>query len=304
MSEPLLEVVDLRVDLSGRVILSGLSFALSVGQRLAVVGPNGSGKTTLIRALYGSVPHQAGQIRLGGRAIEGLSARSLAQEVAVVRQDEPQAFDFSVEGMVRLGRSPFLPLLGGESADDRRLVDEALITMELSALRARSLATLSGGERQRVLLARALAQTPRLLLLDEPTNHLDVRHQQELLAAVERPGLTVVAALHDLNAAADWADQVLVLDAGRIALDLYFSLALQASPSCERASRVRPRSSLPTSSVEASSCLGCTTRQIPLLGEANSQATLPVARSTADSPLSLSSSTNRFPSNSANCGEL
>lgn len=216
MSEPFLEVGELRVELSGRVILSGLSFVLSVGQRLAVVGPNGSGKTTLIRALYGSVPHQAGQIRLGGRGIEGLSARQLAQEVAVVRQDEPQAFDFSVEGMVRLGRSPFLPLLGGESADDHRLVDEALTTMALGALRARSLATLSGGERQRVLLARALAQTPKLLLLDEPTNHLDVRHQLELLAAVERPGLTVVAALHDLNAAADWADQVLVLDAGRI----------------------------------------------------------------------------------------
>ncbi|MBK6684089.1 MAG: ABC transporter ATP-binding protein [Deltaproteobacteria bacterium] len=216
MSEPVLEVQDLGVELSARPILSGISFGLAAGQRLAVVGPNGSGKTTLIRALYGSVPHQTGQIRLAGRAIEGVSARSLAQEVAVVRQDEPQAFDFSVEGMVRLGRSPFLPLLGGESPEDRRVVDEALATMELTPLRGRSLATLSGGERQRVLLARALAQTPKLLLLDEPTNHLDVRHQLELLAAVERPGLTVVAALHDLNAASDWADQVLLLDAGRI----------------------------------------------------------------------------------------
>lgn len=217
MSEPSCAVEGLGVHLGGREVLSSVDFVLDEGERLAVVGPNGSGKTTLIRALCGAVPRSSGSVRLLGQPLEGYSRRQLAQQVAVLRQEEDFAFDFTVEGMVRLGRSPFQPAWGGMSSVDHTRVEEVLATLELGPLRHRSLGTLSGGERQRALLGRALAQTPRLLLLDEPTNHLDIRHQLDLLAAVARPGLTVVAALHDLNAAADWADQVLLLHAGRVA---------------------------------------------------------------------------------------
>ncbi len=210
-----IEVRDLAVDLGGRRILDGVTFSVDEGAFSVVVGPNGSGKTTLIRSLYRAVGRAGGSIELDGVSVDALDRRALGRKIAVLRQEPELAFDFLVEELVMMGRSPYQGLFDPDSRDDREIVERSLELTDALTLRRRNYSTLSGGERQRVLLARALAQRPRILLLDEPTNHLDVRHQLDVLGRVRELGLTVLAALHDLNLADRFSTQVLVLDGGR-----------------------------------------------------------------------------------------
>jgi iron complex transport system ATP-binding protein len=208
------------VALDGRPVLRGLSLRIPGGSRLGLIGPNGSGKTTLLRAIAGLVPHQ-GEIRVGDAAGASLSRRELARRIALVPQSPAIPAGITVGDYVLLGRTPYIPYLGTESRRDLGVVVSVLDHLDLAALAARRLDSLSGGERQRAVLARALAQQAPVLLLDEPTTGLDVGHQQQVLELVDTLrhdlGLTVVSALHDLTLAGQFADQLVLLDGGRVA---------------------------------------------------------------------------------------
>jgi iron complex transport system ATP-binding protein len=212
-----LQAADVRVRLGGKPVLHGVDLTVPPGTWHAVLGPNGAGKSTLLRAVAGLLPHH-GEIRVGGEVVAGLSAKARARLVAYVPQQPQLPDDVTVAAYVLLGRTPHLGYFGVESAHDRAVADAALARLDLAALASRRLGTLSGGERQRVVLARALAQQAKVLLLDEPTTALDLGHQQQVLDLVDElrtgEGLTVVATLHDLSVAAQYADAVTLLVSG------------------------------------------------------------------------------------------
>jgi len=199
----------------------GLSFTIERGEVFGVIGPNSAGKTSLLRLLTGVLSPQRGEIRLAGRPIGALRPWELAREVAVVPQEAPRPFPFTVEQLVLMGRYPHAPRRFFEDAADAAAARDAMIATETQALATLPLERLSGGERQRALLARALAQEPRLLVLDEPTAHLDLRYQAETAALLRRlnreRGMTILLVSHDLNLAGELCDRLLLLRAGEIA---------------------------------------------------------------------------------------
>jgi len=200
--------------------LDGVSLQIPKGEFAGVVGPNGSGKTTLLRVIHSLITPQRGVVWLRGADVAGLTARQVASVVAVVPQQPQHVFGFSVQDIVMMGRFPHIPLFAAESKADVAAVREAMERTRTWSLRARPVDGLSGGERQRVLLARALAQAPEVLLLDEPTAHLDIRYQlemMELIAGLNAEGLTVIAALHDLNLASMFCRLLVLLHDGGIA---------------------------------------------------------------------------------------
>lgn len=196
--------------------VDGVSLTVPDDGVLGLVGPNGSGKTTLLRTLYGAVTPTAGQVLLDGSPLTDLRRKEVARRIAVVAQEHTDTgTPMSVAELVMLGRLPHQGFTAQVSASDRAVVGDALASVGLADLASREVAVLSGGERQRALIARALAQQTRHVLLDEPTNHLDVRFQHEVLELVSGlPGAAVV--LHDLNLAARYCDQTVVLDHGRV----------------------------------------------------------------------------------------
>lgn len=197
-------------------LLQPTSFDLSSGRVLGIVGPNGAGKTTLLRLLYRYHKPRTGQVLVDGTDIWSLTAQAAAQRVAAVLQEQPSDFALTVAEIVTLGRTPHRRGFAGMTgARDARIIQDALERLNLQDLAQRHLSTLSGGERQRVMVARALAQEPRLLILDEPTNHLDIRHQLEVLDLIRTLPLTIVTSLHDLNLAAHVCDDLLLLQGGR-----------------------------------------------------------------------------------------
>jgi iron complex transport system ATP-binding protein len=214
-----LSVENLTCRYGTRTVLSDFTLGVSRGDFLAVVGPNGSGKSTLVKAISRTLRPASGRITLGGRDIVRMRPRDLARELALVAQETAVEFDFTAEEVVLLGRLPHLARFRGESERDRQAVREAMAVTNTLHLKDRVITGLSGGERQRVLVARGLAQEPSLLILDEPTAHLDIAHQVELLDLTRRlnreQGLTVIAVLHDLNLAAQYAGRLLMMKEGR-----------------------------------------------------------------------------------------
>jgi iron complex transport system ATP-binding protein len=213
-------IQDLRVDLGGVRILDGLDLTASPGEWVTVIGPNGAGKSTLLRAVGGLLPF-TGSISLFGTGSARLRRRERARLVAMVAQSPVVPPGMAVFDYVLLGRTPYVPPLGRESAVDLAAVYDVLVGLDLERFAGRELETLSGGERQRVFLARALAQGAPLLLLDEPTSALDIGHQQEVLELVDAlrlsRGLTVLATMHDLSVAGEYADRMVLLADGRVA---------------------------------------------------------------------------------------
>ena len=207
------------VALGGRNVVDGVSFAVDRGEWVTLIGPNGAGKTTLLRAIAALVPHR-GRITIDREEIQRLGRREVARRVAVVPQAPLMPAGMTVREYVLLGRTPYLSYLGREGRGDLAAVERALATLDLVTLAARQLGTLSGGERQRAVLARALAQEAPLVLLDEPTAALDAGRQQEALELIDRlrleAGLTVLAAMHDLTLAGQYASRLLLLSAGLI----------------------------------------------------------------------------------------
>ncbi len=199
----------------GDGILQPVSLSLAPGRVLGVLGANGAGKSTLLRMIYRFYTPRSGRVLLDGQDIHTMPARAVAQRVAAVLQEQPTDFALTVAEIVALGRAPHRRALSGPSLNDAHIVDHALERLSLQDFAQRAFGTLSGGERQRVMVARALAQEPRLIVLDEPTNHLDIRHQLEVLRLVRTLGATVVASLHDLNLVKGFADDLLVLQGGK-----------------------------------------------------------------------------------------
>ena len=214
-----LELRGVSVLLGGADVLVDVSAAVDRGEWVAVVGPNGAGKSTLLRAIAGLVRF-TGTVRVGGDDASALARAELARRIAVVPQEPLLPPDMRVADYVLLGRTPHLGYLGSEGPGDIAAVVSALERLDLLAFARRKLRTLSGGERQRVVLARALAQEAPLLVLDEPTTALDVGRQQHVLELVDglrrHEGLTVVAAMHDLTVAAQFAGRLILLDGGRV----------------------------------------------------------------------------------------
>jgi len=214
-----LEVREVSVSLDGHEIVRQVSLSVADGEWVTVIGPNGAGKSTLLRAVGGLVRWQ-GAIELFGRPAAALGRRERARLVAMVPQDPVVPPGMVVVEYVLLGRTPYIPPLGRESAADLAAVDAVLERLDLVGFAGRRLESLSGGERQRVFLARALAQGAKLLLLDEPTTALDIGHQQEVLELVDQlrrdAGLTVLATMHDLSIAGEYADRMVLLAGGAV----------------------------------------------------------------------------------------
>jgi iron complex transport system ATP-binding protein len=214
-----ISVAGLTVRLDGALIVDGVDLDVARGEWVTIIGPNGAGKSTALRAIGGLLPFD-GTVALDGVPVARLHRRERAKTIATVAQSPVVPPAMQVFDYVLLGRTPYVPPLGRESATDLAAVAEVLAILDLSALAARRLDTLSGGERQRVFLARALAQGARILLLDEPTSALDIGHQQEVLELVDRlrleRDLTVLATMHDLTSAGEYADRLVLLAAGRV----------------------------------------------------------------------------------------
>lgn len=211
-----LELAGVSAEIDSHPILTGVDLVAAPGEFVALIGPNGSGKSTLLRTIYRALRPKAGVISLDGEDLWRMRARHAARHRAVVTQHGDVDAGFSVTEVVGTGRAPHKGLLDREDDTDRAVVAESLERVDMSWAADRLLSTLSGGERQRVLVARALAQQAPLLVLDEPTNHLDVRAQLGLLDLIGSLGLTLLAALHDLDHAAAYGDQVVVLQHGRV----------------------------------------------------------------------------------------
>ncbi len=211
----------------GRWVLQDVTLQVQPGEILGIVGPNGSGKTSLLKLLAKLAAPQTGDMLLFGRKLAALSQEDTAQTVAFVPQETSHSFPFTVAETVLMGRFPHRQRsrwslgFGWEDQEDCRAAAQAMETMDIAHLAARLVTDLSGGERQRTMIARALAQMPRVLLLDEPTAFLDLQHQLDICSVLRRlrdeRGLTVVIVSHDLNLASQYCDRIAMLKDGRVA---------------------------------------------------------------------------------------
>jgi iron complex transport system ATP-binding protein len=199
-----------------RIIIKGVTFQARPGHMVGLIGPNGSGKSSLLRLICRLRRSAAGVITLDGQALATFDRRRLAQRMALVEQQVSTDTPITVLDAVRLGRVPHRGALSPWSSADDTAVEAALNQVNLLPHAHSSWHTLSGGERQRTQIARALAQSPSELLLDEPTNHLDVRHQLDLLSLISSLPTTVIVAIHDLNMAARFCKELILLCGGAI----------------------------------------------------------------------------------------
>ncbi|HEY3504850.1 MAG TPA: ABC transporter ATP-binding protein [Actinocatenispora sp.] len=221
MTGALLTARSVGVRIGAATLLADVDVDVPEGGWLTIIGPNGAGKSTLLRALAGLLPHD-GTVTVAGQPTARLHRRERARLIALVPQNPVVPPGMSVLDYTLLGRTPYIAPLAVEGASDLAAARDVLDRLDLSGFADRTLDTLSGGERQRVYLARALAQGARLLLLDEPTSALDIGHQQDVLDLVDElrtadgAPLTVVATMHDLSVAGEYAEEILLLDAGRV----------------------------------------------------------------------------------------
>ena len=215
-----MEADEITFSYNGTPILDQVSLVIGPGTMVGVIGPNGAGKSTLVRLLSRVLIPASGKVLLNRIGIERWRPADLATVLAVVPQDPELPPAFTAWEMVLMGRAPYLGWMGNESEHDREVVRHAMEAARIEHLAGRYVSQLSGGERQRVVVARALAQEPRVLLLDEPTSHLDINHQVETLGLIRRlvknEGLAALAIFHDLNLAAQYCDELVLLDEGRV----------------------------------------------------------------------------------------
>jgi iron complex transport system ATP-binding protein len=213
------KVDGLRFSYNGKSVLKDLDLPVREGEFLGLVGPNGSGKTTLLKNIGGVLEPDNGTVYLDGEEIPRIPIKEIATKVAALQQETTVGFDFTVREVVEMGRFPHLDRFERHSDGDLRAVERAIDVTDLRDFTDRYVNQLSGGEKQRVFLALALAQEPDLLLLDEPTASLDINYQikiMETVKSLQSEGLTVVAAIHDLNLAAQYADRVALLCDGSV----------------------------------------------------------------------------------------
>ena len=216
----MIELKNISLGYNGWTVLNNMTLKAVSGGLLGLIGPNGSGKSTVIKGMTRVINPYSGHIFIDGRDVESMKREELARLVATVPQNPvlPQAF--TVFEVVLMGRTPHLGLLRYEGKEDMIIAWRAMEATQTESLAERRVGELSGGERQRVVIARALTQQPKIILLDEPTAHLDINHQTEILDLVKRlcleQSLTVIAALHDLNLAAQYCDWLVMLNGGSV----------------------------------------------------------------------------------------
>jgi ABC-type cobalamin/Fe3+-siderophores transport system ATPase subunit len=216
----IVEARGLTVRRGQREVLHSVDLDIPAGCALAVIGPNAAGKSTLLRAITGLLRRSGGEVTIAGRPLAEWSRSALARKIALVTPEDESVSPLSVRERVAVGRyphtGPFLPLRPA----DHRAVEHALELTGIGALAERRVGTLSAGERQLAAVARGLAQEPQVLLLDEPSAHLDIGHQLALfrvLDEIRATGVAILAVVHDLQRAADWADRLVLVAQGRIA---------------------------------------------------------------------------------------
>ena len=210
-----LEVKALEYTYGEYLVLDGIDLPIIDGEVIGILGPNGCGKTTLLKNLNKNLSPAAGCVMLDGEDLKDLTKKDIATKIAAVPQTNEIHFAFTVRDIVAMGRMPFQSMMGGESSEDSRIIDEAIERTGLSRYRDRRINTMSGGERQRVIIARAIAQTPKILLMDEPTLHLDISMQIDALKMVHKlskeTGLTVVIVSHDLPLVSRYCDRIVMI---------------------------------------------------------------------------------------------
>lgn len=211
-----IRIEHLQYTVDGREILKDISLTLGGKEFVGLIGPNGSGKSTLLKHVYRVNPIQQGQVYIDDVPLREVPLRDSARKIAVMGQFSRLDFDFTVFQIALMGRTPYKQSFDDDNDYDYALAESSLKKVGMWEARERSFSTLSGGEQQRVMLARALVQEPEYLILDEPTNHLDITYQLELLKIVKSLGIGVVAALHELNLAAQFCDCLCVLKDGVI----------------------------------------------------------------------------------------
>ncbi len=215
-----LRLQDVNLAYGDRVVLDGISLGVMVGEMVGVAGPNGSGKSTLIKGITRVIPIRSGAVYINDKDVSAMPQDELARLIAVVPQHTslPEAF-ISFE-LVLMGRTPYLGFLSYEGQKDIDIAIQAMEITDTWRLAERRVGELSGGEKQRLTIARALTQQPEIILLDEPTSHLDIHYQIETLELISslcrRNGLAVLAAMHDLNLAAQYCDRIIMLSEGVI----------------------------------------------------------------------------------------
>ena len=206
-----------------KMVLQDVSFQVSKGEYVALIGSNGTGKSTLIKCVSGLLPLAGGEIEICGKDSRKLKAKERARLVAVVPQSYYVDYDFTVEDIVMMGRNPYIDFRHRESKEDHEIAERAMKLTKTDVFRDRPYNELSGGERQRVILARAITQQPQIILLDEPTSALDLHHQIEVMELIrdlnEKENITVMAVLHDINLASRFCSRIIILKDGKVKAD-------------------------------------------------------------------------------------
>ena len=207
---------NISVAIQGKDIVKEISIEALENKFVGIIGPNGSGKSTYLKSHYRVLKPSQGQFYLDDELLSQMSYKKSAQKMAVVTQHNYYNFDFTVFEVVLLGRTPHKKRLERDNTNDYKIVNESLEKVDMISFKDRAFSSLSGGEQQRIILARALAQDTTCLVLDEPTNHLDIKHQLKIMELSKKLGVTVIAALHDLNIAVSYCDYLYVLKDGVI----------------------------------------------------------------------------------------
>lgn len=201
-------------------ILKDISLSIESGDFIGICGPNGSGKSTLLKILAGLLDPLKGEILFDEKKLGNIARNEYAKLVAYVPQESEFAFPFTVSEVVLTGRSPYLGTWGFEKQEDTDIAIDAMKSMDVLQFADRTVHELSGGEKQRVIIARALAQQTQAILLDEPTSFLDIKHQKEIFSILQKlnseKNQTVIAVIHDLNAAARYCNKIILLKSGSL----------------------------------------------------------------------------------------
>lgn len=213
-----LEVKGLTFSYGEKETIKDVSIQVDKGEFVGLIGPNGSGKSTVLKNVYRGLTPDKGSILLDGENIWKMSYKKSARKMAVVGQENDVPFDFMVEEIVAMGRSPHKKMFDIDNEHDKQIVHHALEHMGMEQMAKKNYLNLSGGEKQRVIIARAIAQESDFMILDEPTNHLDISYQMEIFDFIKRLNVTVLSAIHDLNLAALYCDRIYVLKKGKIVL--------------------------------------------------------------------------------------
>lgn len=211
----ILDVKDVSFEYSERIVIEDIDFHAEAGEIIGILGPNGCGKTTLLKILNRNLKAKTGTVLIEGDDTNHISKREIAQKMAVVPQNNEVSFSFTVTDIVMMGRMPSLDRFQSESEEDIRIVFDAMEKTNILQFANRYINHLSGGERQRAIIARALAQKPKILLMDEPTLHLDINHQLDVLDMVsslsKENKLTVVIVSHDLGLVARYCQRLILI---------------------------------------------------------------------------------------------